>query len=167
MAYEAISKMVATPINASHSLTFGRLKNFLIGSIVSKFTLESFPAGDGVEYQVLEIYKHNALLPSYAYHILQRCTEVGVMPAISMDCEIIHQNPTVQPGFVYSFAPAMIQAGGMVGAGALIGSGIRDSKSQTSISQSTSQANSQTNSQRTNTGTTHGGAGNDVITINP
>lgn len=101
----------------------------------------------GLRYEVIELVRHNALAPSYSYQILKKC---------EFDkCEQVAQNPNIQPGLIYAVAPALVQAGGMIGAGALIGSGIRDSASsettnvnnnQTSSANATSKSNSSSNS---------------------
>ena len=111
------------------ALTLGGCSGFAVDR-------HSSPDFDGVSYKTVEVYKHNAFGPSFSYVKLFVCDAEG------KGCVETQQNPNVMPGFVASLIAPVIQAGGMVAAGYLVGAGMRDSGDAITLNnQSTSMSN--------------------------
>lgn len=83
---------------------------------------------DGVTFKTVEVYKTNALGASYSFIIALQCDGNG------KNCIRAQDTPHLTPGIVSSLIAPVIQAGAIVGGAALIGQGIRDSKSTTNVS---------------------------------
>lgn len=95
------------------------------GISTESFVTETPVTGIPQEFKVVEVHRTNWWAPSYTYHFLYACQQ--------SICAEVQQNPTIQAGVVTTLAPAMIQAGGLVGAGALVGNGLRHAGSQTTV----------------------------------
>ena len=81
-----------------------------------------------VLFKTVEVYKHNALGPSFNYVMLFACE-----PLDPMKCNEVQRTPTVTPGIVSSIVAPVLQAGAIVGGAVFIGEGLSKIKLNPSI----------------------------------
>ncbi len=100
-------------------------------------------------YKTVEVYKNNFWSPSYKYVMLFECDATGA------NCNQLGNAPVITPGILPATVGALAMPAAVIGAGALVGSGIRDSKSTTT----TTNTNSNTSAGGTSGGGCQGNCG--------
>jgi hypothetical protein len=77
----------------------------------------------GFVFKTVEVYKQNAVGPSFNYIMLFTCD-----PQNEMACTEVQRTPTVTPGVVASIVAPVIQAGAIIGGSVIVGNGLSNIK---------------------------------------